>query len=143
MSDLSTTCYGNSCDTPRWIRPIVITFLALAATLPLPLAAQTLPPADLQFHKFQPKVAPEQSVSQTSSTRGVSSNGISTTALQQMQALQQEKASRIPAQQKIDSNVLYTTRMLAGQSAAPGVPYLYTGVDLDRSDNLVLDIVAK
>jgi hypothetical protein len=68
---------------------------------------------------------------------------MSLTAAQQMLALQQEKASRTPAQQKVDSNVLYTIRMLAGQPAAPGVSYLYTGVDLDASNNIVADIVAN
>jgi subtilase family protein len=34
-------------------------------------------------------------------------------------------------------------RMLAGQPAAPGVASLYTGVDLDRNNNIVVDIVAN
>src|SRR5262249_46671538 len=37
----------------------------------------------------------------------------------------------------------YTTRMLAGQPAAPGVQYLYTGVDLDANNNIVVDMVAQ
>ncbi|HEX9110160.1 MAG TPA: S8 family serine peptidase [Terriglobales bacterium] len=114
----------------------------LVAIVGSPLAGQTAKTTDLQFHKFQPKVAPERAVS-TASTTGTSSNGISLTAAQQMQALQQEKSSRTPAQQKIDSNVLYTIRMMAGQPAAPGVPHLYTGVDLDGNDNIVVDMVAN
>jgi hypothetical protein len=98
------------------------------------LAGQSASPTDLQFHKFQPKVS-EQAASSAPS-QGTLPNGISVTAAQQMQALQREKYSRTPAQQKVDSNVLYTIRMLAGKEAAPGVPYLYTGVDLDVNNDL-------
>ncbi len=86
---------------------------------------------DLKFHRFQPKIAPEQSVSAAMSTA------------QQIQALEQEKDSRTAAQQKIDSNVLYTIRMLAGQPAAPGIPYMNTGVDLDENNGVVVDITAQ
>src|SRR5580704_14880979 len=114
-------------------------FVLMAGNL---LAGQSASPTDLQFHKFQPKVSPEQAASGAPG-QGTLSNGISVTAAQQMLALQREKNSRSPAQQKIDSNVLYTIRMLGGKPAAPGVSYLYTGVDLDASDNIVVDMVAK
>lgn len=116
----------------------------LVAIVSSPLAGQTAKTTDLQFHRFQPKVAPERAVSTSAaSTQGASPSGISFTAAQQMQALQQEKGLRTPAQQKIDSNVLYTIRMMAEQPAAPGVPYLYTGVDLDSNDNIVVDMAAN
>ncbi len=110
----------------------------------IPLAGQTERPAatDLQFHKFEPKVAPAQAVPK-GGNQGQTINGMSVTAAQQMQALQLDKASRTPAQRKIDSNIIYTMRMLAGQPAAPGVPYLYTGVDLDENDNIVVDMAAN
>ncbi len=110
----------------------------------IPLAGQTERPAatDLQFHKFLPKVAPAQAVPK-GGNQGQTINGMSVTAAQQMQALQLDKASRTPAQRKIDSNIIYTMRMLAGQPAAPGVPYLYTGVDLDENDNIVVDMAAN
>src|SRR5579864_7985184 len=80
---------------------------------------------DLQFHTFQPKASPELAAqaaqAATKQNSGPSVNGISWFAAQQMNALQREKIARTPAQQKIDSNVLYTMRMLAGQPAAPGV----------------------
>ena len=142
MSEPGASCDRNRFKRVRLLRPIVTVLLAVVAILSSPLAAQTAKSTDLQFHKFQPKVAPEQAVSGMPS-KGTPVDGISETAAQQMQALQQEKATRTPAQQKIDSNVLYTIRMLAGQSAAPGVPYLYTGVDLDASDNIVVDMVAN
>jgi hypothetical protein len=102
---------------------------------------------DVQLHKFQPKGQPGQAAQEASpaetSNQGTSSNGISATAVQQILALQQEKASRTPAQQKVDSNVLFTIRMMAGQPAAPGVPFLYTGIDLDTDNRVVVDIVAN
>jgi hypothetical protein len=120
-------------------------FILLAlfvSILSSPVAAQTAKPTDLEFHKFQPKVAPEQAYA-GALTQGTSPSGIGPMAAQQILSLQQEKASRTAAQQKIDSNVLYTIRMLAGQPAAPGVPYLYTGVDLDASNHIVVDMVAN
>ncbi|MGA9391889.1 MAG: S8 family serine peptidase [Candidatus Sulfotelmatobacter sp.] len=119
---------------------LVSIFVLLASSI---LAGQTPKPTDLQFHKFQPKVAPERQVAGAPGQGTILPNGMSLTAAQQIQALQQEKNSRTPAQQKIDSNILYTIRMLAGKPAAPGVSYLYTGVDLDASNNIVTDIVAN
>ena len=96
---------------------------------------------DLQFHKFQPKVAPDRAVTASSAPSGI--QGVGATAAQQMLSLQQDKAARTPAQKKIDSNLIYTMRMLAGKPVADGVPFLDTGVDLDSNDNFVVDIVAN
>ena len=96
---------------------------------------------DLQFHKFQPKVDPERAVTASSAPSGI--DGIGQTAAQQILALQQDKAARTPAQKKIDSNLIYTMRMLAGKPVANGVPFLNTGVELDENDNLVVDMVAN
>ena len=98
---------------------------------------------DVHLHQFQPKVAPELAASQSNADLTMDSNGISHFALAQMNALQQEKASRTPVQIKIDSNVLYTERMLQGRDAAPGVSYLNTGVELDANDNIMVDLVAN
>ncbi|HLK31836.1 MAG TPA: S8 family serine peptidase [Terriglobales bacterium] len=117
---------------------IVIVLVFLSGMI---LPAQNPKATDLQFHKYIPPAAPER-LAAIDSQRPASARGIDADAAQQMQALQQEKAMRTPAQRKIDSNVLYTIRMLAGQPAAPGIPYLYTGVDLDRSNNVVVDITA-
>src|SRR5262245_1089791 len=106
-------------------------------------AAQDVPKStDLQFHKFQPKVAPDRAIP-SSAKSGQAIDGVGAYAAQQMQSLQEDKAARTPAQRKIDSNLIYTTRMLAGQPAAPGVPYLYTGVELDEKNNVVVDMVAN
>ena len=106
-----------------------------------PLLGQDTQTTDLQFHKFHPKVASKQPASATSQQAAMAT-GVSQMAAQQMRALQVEKALRTYAQQKIDSNILFTIRMLSGQQAAPGIPSLDTGVDLDRNDNIVVDMVA-
>ena len=93
---------------------------------------------DLRFHKFQPPVAPENAL-----PSAVLQANPDTITQQQILALEQDKASRTPAQQKIDSNVLYTVRMLAGQPAAAGIPTLNTGIDVDNANNLIVDITAN
>ena len=93
---------------------------------------------DRKFHKFQPAVQPEAAV--VTGTTQAESGAVTT---QQITALEQEKASRTPVQQKIDSNILYTVRMLAGKEAAPGILSLNTGVDVDESNNLMVDITAN
>jgi hypothetical protein len=120
--------------------PIVRIFLFFFLISVNPLAGQDSPTTDLQFHKFHPKVASGQEA--YAARQAVSPSGIGAAAAQQMQALQLEKALRTPAQRKIDSNILFTVRMLAGEPAAPGISYLDTGVDLDRNDNIVVDMVA-
>jgi hypothetical protein len=143
MSASRISCSSGSDEKVRSLRPIVMTMVVVFVVIvSSPLFGQAAAVTDLQFHKFLPKVAPEQAAP-VANIKGTSPLGMSPSAAQQMQALQQEKASRTPAQQKIDSNVLYTIRMLAGQPAAPGVPYLYTGVDLDANDNIVVDMVAN
>ena len=62
--------------------------------------------------------------------------------MQQIETLEQEKQSRTPNQQKISSRLIYTARMLRGQAAAPGIPVLYTNLELDEQNNLFVDIKA-
>jgi hypothetical protein len=63
--------------------------------------------------------------------------------MQQMSALLLDKKQRTPAQAKISSRVLYTSRMLQGLPAALGVQYLRTGVELDDQNNILVDIKAR
>ena len=99
---------------------------------------------DLQLHKFQPAISPALAVqSASSSDLSVDASGMSRLAASQIAALQREKNSRTAAQRKIDSNVLYTERMLQGTNAAPGVASLDTGVMLDGNNNIVVDMVAN
>lgn len=141
---MSKSCVARGNDSGENLRPkgritpvFLILFILITCSV---LAAQAPTATDLQFHKFRPKVTPEQAA--RAQDQALPPYGISLNAALQMAALQQEKASRTPAQQKIDSNILYTVRMLAGQQAARGVPSLYTGIDLDSNNNIVVDIVA-
>src|SRR5262249_22518979 len=119
-------------------------FIILSPVFTAAVAAQTAQDSqgtgagtDLRFHKFQPPIAPENALP------SAAVQAPDTITQQQILALEQDKASRTPAQQKIDSNVLYTVRMLAWQPAAAGIPTLNTGVDVDNANNLILDITAN
>ena len=120
-------------------------FIILSLVFTATVAAQTTQDSqgagagtDLRFHKFQPPVAPENALS--SAAAQASPDAL---AQQQILALEQDKASRTPAQQKIDSNVLYTVRMLAGQPAAAGIPTLNPGIAVNDGNNLIMDITAN
>jgi hypothetical protein len=137
---------GKKLNCFRDFRPLmarlslVITLLALSTSSAL--LAQTIQNSrnnatDVTFHKFQPPVQPEAAVAV-----GATQAQFDALTTQQITALELEKASRTPAQQKIDSNVLYTIRMMAGKAPAPGIVSLNTGVDVDDSNNLMVDITA-
>ena len=66
--------------------------------------------------------------------------GMSLQAQQQIQALLAEKESRTPAQQKIDSNLLYEVKQSQGASVAAGIPRLRTGVTVDDRGTAEVDI---
>jgi uncharacterized repeat protein (TIGR01451 family) len=127
-------------------RILVILFISLLglAIGPAPLRAQDAAPTntDLMFHKFVPATLPENNAAARAALQATTNDEKNAAAIQQIQLLMQEKAARTPAQQKIDSNVLYTIRMMRGQEAAPEVTSLYTGVDLDQDNRIVVDIVA-
>ncbi|MGH9704819.1 MAG: hypothetical protein ACRD4K_15700, partial [Candidatus Acidiferrales bacterium] len=134
------------CSRP--IRPSAVAaliFSALVLTIPAASLRAQAPQGtgtDVHFHKFMPAVPPEQSAPRATAQMP-SSTGLSAFAAQQVLALEQDKDSRTPAQQKMDSNLLYTVRMMRGEAAAPGVPSLYTGVDLDDNNHIAVDITAN
>lgn len=66
--------------------------------------------------------------------------GISAQAISQIDALIEEKNSRSPAQQKIDSNILYEIKKQSGQAIAAGVDTLETGIEVDRSGYILINI---
>ncbi|MBV8856050.1 MAG: S8 family serine peptidase [Acidobacteria bacterium] len=68
---------------------------------------------------------------------------ISAAALKQIQALVLDKMSRTPAQRKIDSQLLYATKMSRGESIAPGVQSVALAVDEVSAGRVVVDITAK
>src|SRR6266446_4877404 len=67
---------------------------------------------------------------------------ISDTAIQQIQALMSEKESRTPAQQKIDSQLLYAIKMRRGQGVAAGVQTLAVDVGADDTGVVTVDVTA-
>jgi len=61
-------------------------------------------------------------------------------ALEQIQALEEEKAGRTPVQQKISSQLLYALKMQRGESIAKGVPTLHTGIEVDPDGTTLVEI---
>ncbi|HEY7114332.1 MAG TPA: S-layer homology domain-containing protein [Thermoanaerobaculia bacterium] len=76
-----------------------------------------------------------------SSARGA--DAIDSRALTQIQALLEEKASRTPAQQKIDSNLLYRIKQDRGEPLAAGISSLETDVAVDVQARALVDITAN
>ncbi len=69
-------------------------------------------------------------------------DGISDQALQQISALQAEKASRTPAQIKLDSQLVYALKQSRGQPFATGVTNLTLGVTVRPDGQVLVDISA-
>jgi hypothetical protein len=69
--------------------------------------------------------------------------GLSQSAAQQVQALIAEKESRTPAQQKIDSQLIYAAKMHRGESIAAGIQTLEVEVGADAAGMLTVDISAS
>jgi uncharacterized repeat protein (TIGR01451 family) len=63
-------------------------------------------------------------------------------ALQQISALQMEKASRTPAQQKMDSQLIYALKQSLKQVIAPGVTNLLVAVHPDAKQRVQMDLTA-
>lgn len=72
--------------------------------------------------------------------QGSANQMISDSAQLQIKALLEEKASRTPTQQKIDSQLIYASKMQRGQSIAAGVPTLEVNVGLDGAGTVEVDI---
>ena len=71
-----------------------------------------------------------------------SSNRLDSSSIAQIQALMEEKNSRTPAQQKVDSNLLYESKQRRGLAVAAGVAELQTGIEVGPAGGVVVDIVA-
>ncbi len=69
-------------------------------------------------------------------------NKLSPEVQQQIAALMAEKASRTPAQRKLDSNLIYATKMKRGQRIAANVASLEVPFDISGND-VEVDISAK
>jgi hypothetical protein len=67
---------------------------------------------------------------------------VSESALQQIGALLDEKASRTPAQLKLDSQLLYAVKRSRNEVIAPGVDHLRVGEAVDGTGTVEVDIAA-
>jgi hypothetical protein len=65
---------------------------------------------------------------------------ISSDVMQQLQALEDEKASRTPTQQKIDSQLIYAMKMQRAEPIALGVSTLEIDVNANAQGRVVVDI---
>jgi hypothetical protein len=70
----------------------------------------------------------------------VTVNGIAPSAMTQIQALLDEKASRTPVQQKIDSQLLYARKMALSQPLAAGVTSLQVDMPRTADNRAIIDI---
>ncbi|HSS20901.1 MAG TPA: Calx-beta domain-containing protein [Pyrinomonadaceae bacterium] len=85
-----------------------------------------------------------QSASSTNPTEITTpgSGKIDETAAQQIQSLLEEKESRTPAQQKIDSQLLYAIKTHRGESISSRVQKLTVNVGVDEDGKVTADITA-
>lgn len=72
----------------------------------------------------------------------VAADTLSPSALQQIQALEAEKAARTPAQQKMDSQLVYLVKQSRHEVIAAGVTNLQIGVQADTNGLVKVDITA-
>jgi hypothetical protein len=72
----------------------------------------------------------------------IAPQGVAVEVLQQIQALEDEKESRTPAQRKIDSQLLYALKMNRGENIAAGVATLAVDVGADERGMVTVDITA-
>lgn len=79
----------------------------------------------------------------TASAQEAQKPQLSQTALRQIAALMQEKEGRSPAQQKIDSQLLYKLKQKRGEDIAPGLPRLAVNVPEDAAGKVLVDIRAR
>lgn len=84
----------------------------------------------------------EAALQQQSDAGGGDARAISASALQQIEALISEKESRTPAQQKIDSQLIYAAKMDRGEPVATNVQTLAVDVAPDSQGDVVIDITA-
>lgn len=69
--------------------------------------------------------------------------GLSQSARNEIAALLQEKASRTPAQQKMDSQLVHAVKHSRGEPFAPGAPNLQMDVKFEKDGRVLVDIDAS
>src|SRR5579883_1630626 len=116
---------------PRQVRHGAIWLLAFVVLSGTAMAAETVPGLNIPVHTFRPEteapaVAGRPGALQAPATSpGAVRPGLGPVgagAVKQMNALDQEKRARSAAQNKIDSSILHTLRMLQGKPVAEGIP---------------------
>src|SRR5229473_1898154 len=117
-------------------------FLVLFAVFLLFFVCDTFTSAHFRADGPTPVPAPMPTASAASMPLQKPQPEISESAWQQIQALEIDKESRTPAQQKIDSQLLYAIRMRRGQGAAAGVQTLAVDVGADATGIVTVDLTA-
>src|SRR2546423_5747341 len=109
-------------------RPLLFTLVLIASLLALAAGGILLPSGISASRQNQ---------------KNDTSQNISSAVLQQIQALEDEKESRTPAQQKIDSQLLYAMKMQRAEPIASGVNSLQVNVAANDQGRVVVDISAS
>src|SRR6267143_6221412 len=110
-------------------RPLLFTLVLIASVVTLAVGSAWLPSKISASRLVQTDVGASQT--------------ISSAVLQQIQALEDEKESRTPAQQKIDSQLLYAMKMERAEPIASGVSSLQVNVGASEQGRVVVDISAS
>jgi hypothetical protein len=110
-------------------RPLLFTLVLIASVVTLAVGSAWLPG--------------KISAARPDQTDGGDGQGISSAVLQQIQALEDEKESRTPAQKKIDSQLLYAMKMQRAEPIASGVSSLQVNVGASEQGRVVVDISAS
>ena len=126
-----------------WLSVLFESLTASAQVKPRPNRTRAISGMDVTTHKFRPVISPDLITLDASGAERKSAAAISPSAAQQMNSLFIDKQARTAAQKKISSRLIYTARMLQGLPAAPGVPSLETGVDVDDEGSVLVDITAE
>ncbi len=121
---------------------VFLSFQVFAQAVGRPNRSRRSRGIDATTRKFRPVISPDLIVLDASGAVVKSEATIEQSAAQQINALLRDKRARTPAQKKISSKLIYTARMLQGLAAAPDVPSLATGVDVDDGGNVLVDITA-
>src|SRR5438132_1575464 len=98
--------------------------------------------ASLTPARPMPVIAPRAPVNTSLAGPPRQTSDIAPSALEQIAALEVDKESRTPAQQKIDSQLLYATRIWRGESIASYVQTLTLDIGADDAGSLTVDITA-
>jgi hypothetical protein len=109
-------------------RPLFFTLILIASAITMAVGSGLLPGGLSAPRPDQTDSANQQS--------------ISAEVMQQIQALEAEKESRTPAQQKIDSQLLYASKMERAQPIASGVSALQVNVGASDTGRVLVDISA-